>query len=90
MQPSKQFSSQPFKVWLILAALLLVLIAAESYAVYTVFTSKFASGNDFFVRWLGGREYLLHGVNPYDPAVAEKAQLAMFGRLAQAGDKDQR
>jgi hypothetical protein len=75
--------------WLVLAGLLVILIAAESYALYAVFTSKFAGGNDFFVYWLGGREYLLHGTNPFDPAVAEKIQMAVFGRPVQPGDKDQ-
>ncbi len=75
--------------WLALAGLLVILMAAESYALYTVFTSKFPGGNDFFVYWLGGREYLLHGANPFSPAVAEKIQLAVFGRPVQPGDKDQ-
>ena len=75
--------------WLALAGLLVILIAAESYALYTVFTSKFPGGNDFFVYWLGGRAYLLDGANPFSPAVAEKIQLAVFGRPVQPGDKDQ-
>jgi len=75
--------------WLILAGLLLLLIAAQSYALYTVFTSKYPGGNDFFVYWLGGREYLLQGTNPFDPAMAEKIQQAVFGRPVQPGDKDQ-
>lgn len=77
------------KTTVLLALLLLLLIAAQSFAIYTVFTSQFPSGNDFFVRWLGGREYLLHGTNPYDRSVAEEAQRAMFGRLARPEDKDQ-
>jgi hypothetical protein len=84
-----QTSKIPTIQWLILAGLLIVLIAAESFALYTVFTSKFPSGNDFFVRWLGGREYLLHGTNPFDRSIAEQAQTAMFGRLATPQDKDQ-
>jgi len=75
--------------WLIIALLLILLIAGESFALYTVFTSKFPGGNDFFVRWLGGREFLLHGTNPFDRAVAEKAQMAMFGHLARPEDKDE-
>ena len=86
---SLRLSNQPTRLWLILAILLIFLVAAESFAVYTVFTSKFPGGNDFFVRWLGGREYLLNGTNPFDSSVAEKAQTAMFGRLAQPGDKDE-
>ena len=82
-------SRQTKQTWLILGLLLLILIAAESFAVYTVFTSKYTGGNDFFVRWLGGREYLLNGTNPFDRSVAEMAQQAMFGRLATEADKDQ-
>ncbi|MDX1520740.1 MAG: glycosyltransferase family 87 protein [Anaerolineae bacterium] len=86
---STRFRAKAYAPWLLLALLLAGLIAAESVAVYTVFTSRFPSGNDFFVRWLGGREYLLNGTNPYDRSVAEAAQQAMFGRLAQPEDKDQ-
>ena len=75
--------------WLLLIGLFLLIVAGESYALYTTFTSKFPSGNDFFVRWLGGREFLLNGTNPFDRSVAEAAQQAMFGRLATAADKDQ-
>ncbi len=82
-------TGRPTGQWLILAVLLLVIIAGESFALYTVFTSKFPSGNDFFVRWLGGREYLLHGTNPFDRSIAEKAQITMFGHLAGPEDRDQ-
>lgn len=75
--------------WIALAGLLVFIIAAESFALYTVFTSKFPGGNDFYVRWLGGREFLLHGTNPFDRSVAEKAQIGMFGRLTRPEDKDQ-
>ena len=75
--------------WLILAVLVVVLIAAESFALYTVFTSRYPGANDFFVRWLGGRELLQHGVNPYDRSVAEMAQQSMFGRLTRPEDKDE-
>jgi hypothetical protein len=85
IQPPNQSAVQ----WLILALLLVLLIAAESFALYTVFTSNFPGGNDFFVRWLGGREYLLHGTNPFDHSIAEKAQITMFGHLARPEDKDQ-
>ncbi len=81
--------NRSFVPWIVLALLLGILIAAESFAVYTVFTSKFPGGNDFFVRWLGGREFLLNGTNPFDQSVAEQAQQAMFGRLTRPEDKDQ-
>ena len=88
-QSVRQLTNQPLPRWLILTVLLLCLIVAESFALHTVFTSKFPGGNDFFVRWLGGREYLLHGTNPFDRSVAEKAQTEMFGRVVGPEIKDQ-
>ena len=79
--------SSRIRIFLIL--LLLVIIAAESVALYTTFTTKYPGANDFFVRWLGGRAYLLEGINPYDQLVAEDAQKAMFGRLTTPEDKDE-
>ena len=75
--------------WLILIFLFLLVVGFESFAVHTVFTSKYPGANDFFVRWLGGREYLRHGTNPFDRSIAEMAQKAMFGRLARPEDKDE-
>jgi len=91
LNQNSEFKSQnlKFSQWLILAALLVIVIAGESFALHTVFTSKFPGGNDFFVRWLGGRELLQHGTNPYDRAVAEQAQKAMFGRLTRPEDRDE-
>lgn len=84
----KQVTNQPMTTWLVFGVLIIFLIAAESFAIHTVYTSKFPSSNDFFVRWLGGHEFLLRGTNPYDRSIAEQAQMAMFGRLAGPGDKD--
>ena len=85
MRPINRASTQ----FTVLIMVLCLLLAAESFALYTVFTSKFPGGNDFFVRWLGGRELLLHGVNPFDRSVAELAQQAMFGRIVGPEIKDQ-
>ncbi len=86
---SRQSNQLTPRQWLVLGLLTLVLIAGESFALYTVFTSRFPGGNDFFVRWLGGRELLLHGTNPYNQTVAETAQQAMFGRLTRPEDRDE-
>jgi hypothetical protein len=86
---SARLASQPIGLWLVVIVLFCILVAFESFALYTVFTSKFPGANDFFVRWLGGREYLLHATNPFDRSIAETAQRAMFGRLARPGDKDE-
>jgi hypothetical protein len=72
---SRQSNQLTPRQWLVLGLLTLVLIAGESFALYTVFTSRFPGGNDFFVRWLGGRELLLHGT--------------MFGRLTRPEDRDE-
>lgn len=88
-QPTRRRLAQPLIQWLILAVLLCLLVAAESVALHAVFTSKFSGGNDFFVRWLGGREFLLRGTNPYHQVIAEKAQIAMFGRAVGPEIKDQ-
>lgn len=88
-QSTNRLSTYPLTHWLILAGLLLVLIAAESFALHTVYTSKFPGANDFFVRWIGGRELLQYGTNPYDRSVAEMAQKSMFGRLTRPEDKDE-
>lgn len=89
MIPRKHHLHRPTGIWLILSGLFIILIILQSVALYTVFTSKYPGANDFFVRWLGGREYLLNGTNPYDQSVAEQAQLAMFGRLTTPEDKDE-
>lgn len=86
--PNRSIPS-PFIRWSVLVVLLILLVAVQSFALYTVFTSKVSGGNDFFVRWLGVREYLLNGTNPYDSSVAEKAQIAMFGRVVGPEIKDQ-
>jgi hypothetical protein len=80
---------QTYRRRAILLAVIVALIVLESIALYVGFTRQHPGANDFFVRWLGGREYLLHGVNPYNRAVAEQSQIAMFGRLTTPQDKDE-
>lgn len=65
---------------MVLGLLLFVLFAADSYAMYVVFSSRFPGAADFFPRWFGGRVLLLEGRNPYDREVALEAQLGLFGR----------
>jgi hypothetical protein len=82
-------SQSPLTQWLLLVLLLVVVIAVESVALHNVFTTRYPGANDFFVRWLGGRAYLLEGTNPFDRDIAEDAQRAMFGRLTRPEDKDE-
>ncbi|MBI1877056.1 MAG: DUF2029 domain-containing protein [Chloroflexi bacterium] len=77
-------SSRPnLTQWLALGLLLLLLFAADSYAMYIVFSSRFPGAADFFPRWFGGRVLLLEGRNPYEREVALEAQLGLFGRYTQ-------
>jgi hypothetical protein len=43
---------------------------------------KFPVGNnsDLYSRWLGARELLLHGRNPYSPEVTREIQVGFYGR----------
>ncbi|MCL4301577.1 MAG: DUF2029 domain-containing protein [Anaerolineae bacterium] len=79
-----QSSSKPnLKQGLVLGLLLLLLFAADSYAMYVVFSSRFPGAADFFPRWYGGRVLLLEGRNPYQREVALEAQLGLFGRYTE-------
>ncbi len=72
---------------IILITLLLVVMAGESIALHRY--ALVAPGTaDFFARWYGGKELVLHGRNPYDREIELEAQLAMFGRYTRP-DEDQ-
>jgi hypothetical protein len=40
---------------------------------------------DLYPRWLGTREFLLHGRNPYSPQVTREIQLGYYGRTVDPG-----
>ncbi len=45
---------------------------------------------DIYPRWVGTRELLLHGTNPYSPEVSHKIQIAFYGQIIeQSYDKPQ-
>lgn len=58
------------------------LAAAYSWGLFTLFTSHWPGGNDFYVVWRGVRALLVDGNNPYGEAVARIIQQEMLGRLA--------
>jgi hypothetical protein len=76
-------SKSNLKQGLVLGLLLLLLFAADAYAMYVVFSSRFPGAADFFPRWFGGRVLLLEGRNPYEREVALEAQLGLFGRYTE-------
>jgi hypothetical protein len=47
-----------------------------------VFAERAPGGNDFLPRWLGTRQWVTQGINPYDPSVAQQAQQMIYGRPA--------
>jgi len=73
--------------WLIVITLLLAVMAGEAVALHRY--ALVAPGTaDFFARWYGGKELVLHGRNPYDREIDLEAQMAMFGRYTRP-DEDQ-
>ena len=49
-----------------------------------------AQMGDLYPRWVGTRELLLHGQNPYGPEVSHKIQIAFYGHpIEQSYDKPQ-
>ena len=73
----------------LLVTLIVVLFALNAWAVYTVFTSRVQIAVwDFHPRWLGLREMIRNGANPYDDQVTLTIQKQMYGRPAHP-DEDQ-
>jgi hypothetical protein len=45
---------------------------------------------DLYPRWLGTRELVLHGRNPYSLEVTREIQLGYYGRIVEPGEDEQR
>ncbi|MCC6189819.1 MAG: DUF2029 domain-containing protein [Anaerolineales bacterium] len=71
----------------LLAALVVVLfIAADTAAMYAIFTSRFPGLNDFYARWQPTRAWLMAGQNPYSAEATLGNQLGLMGRPARPGE----
>ena len=46
------------------------------------FSVQNPGGNDFLVRWMGARKWLIEGINPYDNQVSLASQELIYGRPA--------
>jgi len=77
-----------YRQGLFLGLLILLLMAAESAAMHRVYATRVQGTADFFARWYGAKELVLHGRNPYDRAIEREAQKIMFGRYTRP-DEDQ-
>jgi hypothetical protein len=76
--------------WLcLLLAVAVAVFVAGVWLTYTLFTSRYAGGNDFYPRWMGGRALLREGMNPYSEAVTLRIQVGIHGRPAQHPGEDQ-
>jgi hypothetical protein len=76
--------------WLLLGASLLIAfgmwhwaedIAAPGYTAQALAKGRpIGNNSDLYPRWLGARELLLHGRDPYSPEVTREIQIGFYGR----------
>jgi len=52
------------------------------------FAVQAPGGNDFLARWVGARYWIVEGVSPYDPEVSLAAQRLIYGRPADASQRE--
>jgi hypothetical protein len=72
---------------LLFAAILVLAVAIETYAVYSIFTSQVTGSCDFFPRWVCARMLFLEGKSPYSLEVTHITQRGLYeGRLAREGE----
>ena len=73
--------------YLSIAVILTLTVAIETYAVYSIFTSRMPGACDLFPYWVGARAMFLEGKNPYSLEVTHTVQRALYhGRLAREGE----
>ena len=65
--------------WFAIGVLLIVLVA-NIFATYSIFTEPFPGRNDFFSRWEGARSFWEDGVSPYSDEASMNIQLGIYGR----------
>lgn len=65
--------------WIAIAVLLIVLVA-NVFATYSIFTKPFPGRNDFFSRWEGARSFWVDGVSPYSDEASLNIQMGIYGR----------
>ena len=72
----------------VLIALVLLLLALDTYATHALLTSRYTGCNDFYPRWRGAQLYWRTSLNPYSDAATRLIQQDMYGRPARP-DEDQ-
>ena len=66
----------------LVAGLLILLLLLDAYALYSIHIQRLGNALDYYPFWAGGREVVLNRQNPYDPAVMQRIQEAIYGRPA--------
>jgi len=66
--------------------LLALLVAANVYATYSAFTSRFPGANDLYSRWKGAEVFWREGLNPYSEEATLTIQQGIYGRPAAPGE----
>jgi hypothetical protein len=64
------------------AVLLILLLLLDAYALYTIHIQPLGNALDYYPFWAGGREVILQQQTPYDPAITQRIQQAIYGRPA--------
>ncbi len=86
MATTRHFQSALSEKWQLVVILLLLLLVAAglTFANYN-FTLQNPGGNDFAMRWLETRFFLLEGISPYSEEASLAAQVMIHGHPAEAG-----
>jgi len=72
--------------WLLLSILS---FGSMAYYVGQIWSANQPAGfNDFYARWWGAHELLLHGRNPYSPEVAHEIQTVIYGAPVASDSQD--
>lgn len=70
----------------ILLTLFLLGAVAGLTSVNYRFAQQNPGGSDFLPRWVGTRDYLIRGRDPYSPETTQDIQMLFYGRLAGPGE----
>jgi hypothetical protein len=66
----------------ITAILLFLFLLLDAYILYSIYVERLGNALDYYPFWAGGREVILNRQNPYEPAVMQSIQEAIYGRPA--------
>jgi len=74
----------------IIFGLMVFLVLWINLLVFYQFTLIAPGGNDSIPRWIGTKAWLYEGIDPYSAEVTSRSQKMIYGRLATAGEDQQK